>query len=92
MKPTKKGGKKAAAVVETVEPEEELKESEIVIDAQSRETEADRTGDERSLDRRLDRTLYLLVKRQSGWGFPGGAVEGSELLHEVRSKTSTTWS
>ncbi|KAJ2907438.1 hypothetical protein GGI21_003889, partial [Coemansia aciculifera] len=54
----------------------------IVINA--RETEADIAGDEQSLERRLDRTLYLVVKGANGeWTLPQGKVEGEELLHEA---------
>lgn len=49
-----------------------------------RETEADRTGDVRRLDRALDRTLYLVVKdSRSRWGFPTDDVRPDEGLHEV---------
>jgi large subunit ribosomal protein L46 len=49
-----------------------------------RVTEADKKGDERSLDRRLDRTLYLLVKSSEGrWEFPASTLIGRENLHEV---------
>ncbi|KPV72839.1 uncharacterized protein RHOBADRAFT_55515 [Rhodotorula graminis WP1] len=47
------------------------------------ETEADRKGDLRSLERRADRTLYLLLKKkrdQHAWQFPQGAVDGTESL------------
>ncbi|KAJ1954463.1 hypothetical protein EC988_002420 [Linderina pennispora] len=54
------------------------------IEVHSRETEADATGDVRSLERKLDRTLYLLVKNTQGeWVLPAGAVQGEELLHEA---------
>jgi 8-oxo-dGTP pyrophosphatase MutT (NUDIX family) len=52
----------------------------------TRITEADRKGDQRRLDRKLNRTLYLVVKREGaygGWGFPSGRVEGRENLHQV---------
>ena len=50
----------------------------------SRITEADRTGDERSLERKLDRTLYLLVKEPQGrWRFPASELIGRESLHQV---------
>jgi large subunit ribosomal protein L46 len=49
-----------------------------------RESEADRTGDLRRLDRKLDRTLYLVVKDDHGaWGFPNTTVPTDENLHEV---------
>ncbi|KAJ1726610.1 hypothetical protein LPJ61_005069, partial [Coemansia biformis] len=54
------------------------------IEVQPRETQADAAGDVRSLERRLDRTLYLVVKDGSGqWCFPHGDVGGEELLHEA---------
>lgn len=52
-----------------------------------RRTEADRTGDMRSLDRQLDRVLYLLVKKpreEHAWQMPQGGVEGEESLIEVQ--------
>lgn len=49
-----------------------------------RETEADRTGDVKRLDRALDRTLYLVVKdSNSRWGFPSDYVRPDEGLYEV---------
>lgn len=50
-----------------------------------RRTEADKTGDTKRLDRALDRTLYLVVKRGADdpWEFPSGDVLTSENLHEV---------
>ncbi|KAF2423737.1 putative 54S ribosomal protein L17, mitochondrial [Tothia fuscella] len=48
----------------------------------ARETEADRTGDLRSLDRALERTLYLVVRDGKGrWGFPSDVLVGKESLH-----------
>lgn len=50
----------------------------------SRFTEADKKRDFKRLDRALSRTLYLLVKRkESGWGFPSGELDGRENLHNV---------
>lgn len=52
-------------------------------------TEADRTGDLRSLSRKLDRALYLLVKTKDGrWRFPEDRVYGRENLHQVHSTTA----
>ena len=53
-----------------------------------RETEADKREDRRSLQRRLDRVLYLLVKkprREHAWQMPQGGVEEGESLLEVGS-------
>lgn len=59
-----------------------------------RETEADRKEDTKSLERKLDRTLYLLVRRgEKGlqgerekrcWGFPSSEVVEKEGVREVR--------
>lgn len=57
-----------------------------------RVTDADETGDERSLERRLDRTLYLLVREAQGrWRFPASELVGKESLHQVcRTAVSKT--
>ncbi|PFH56237.1 hypothetical protein XA68_16849 [Ophiocordyceps unilateralis] len=47
-----------------------------------RETEADRVGDVTRLDRKLDRTLYLVMKGDEGWAFPAAVMVGEENLHE----------
>ena len=53
-----------------------------------RVTEADRSGDVKSLQRRLDRTLYLLVRGERGkWRFPTAGLVGRENLHQVRRET-----
>lgn len=50
-----------------------------------RRTEADEKNDVRSLNRKLDRSLYLLVKNSEGrWRFPEDRVVGRENLHQVR--------
>ncbi|KAK3692262.1 39S mitochondrial ribosomal protein L46-domain-containing protein [Podospora appendiculata] len=52
-----------------------------------RRTEADEKNDVRRLDRALDKTLYLVVRRGEGenatWGFPSGDVPTHENLHET---------
>lgn len=49
-----------------------------------RETEADKAGDVRSLNRALQRTLYLMVQRSDGsWRFPEDTLQGRESLHRV---------
>lgn len=56
----------------------------------SRITDADRRGDETRLDRKLNRTLYLCVKREkSGWGFPAGVLEGKENLRDAAERILT---
>lgn len=56
-----------------------------------RRTEADEKGDVKRLDRALDKTLYLVVKKkaekegeEAKWMFPTGVVPTDEGLHEVR--------
>ncbi|KAI0798081.1 39S mitochondrial ribosomal protein L46-domain-containing protein [Abortiporus biennis] len=56
-----------------------------------RVSEADKTGDVKSLERKMERNLYLLLlgKDASGkqvWRFPQGPVETGELLHEAASR------
>ncbi|GAA6021485.1 hypothetical protein JCM8202_006391 [Rhodotorula sphaerocarpa] len=54
-----------------------------------RETEADRTGDVRSLERKADRTLYLLLQKKRAdhaWQFPQGGVEAAESLVEAAQR------
>ncbi|KAM3524319.1 hypothetical protein NHJ13051_004597 [Beauveria bassiana] len=46
-----------------------------------RTTEADERNDVRRLDRKLDQTLYLVVKGEDGWGFPADVLTESENLH-----------
>ena len=49
-----------------------------------RVTEADKKGDTKSLDRMLQRSLYLLIRNTGGrWTFPHTRVMGRESLHTV---------
>ena len=51
----------------------------------SRVTEADQALDYRSLNRKLDKALYLFIKNKEGrWRFPEDRVYGRENLHQVR--------
>ncbi|KAI8818519.1 uncharacterized protein EV422DRAFT_551194 [Fimicolochytrium jonesii] len=62
-----------------VQPRDELSTDEIA----PRRTKADEVRDMKSLDRALERTLYLVVKRKDGgWRFPAGKLEGQEVLSE----------
>lgn len=52
-------------------------------------TEADQKGDQTSLNRLLDRSLYLLVKNKDGrWRFPEDSIRGKEGLHQVSKKAA----
>jgi large subunit ribosomal protein L46 len=63
---------------------EKLGEGEGEEELMSRVGESDRKREFTRLDRRMDRTLYLVVKRENGgWGFPAGVLEGRENLHQV---------
>lgn len=47
-------------------------------------TEADENNDLKSLSRKLDRSLYLLLKNKDGrWRFPEDRLYASETLHRV---------
>jgi len=54
---------------------------------------ADTKGDVRSLDRKGQRNLYLLIKSEEDgkdvWKFPQGGVEKGELLHEAAARDLT---
>ncbi|KAL8902275.1 MAG: hypothetical protein Q9207_004793 [Kuettlingeria erythrocarpa] len=66
--------------------EREVKK-ELAVRPMPRVTEADRVGDTRSLDRLLQRTLYLVVKRQDGrWWFPSDGLVGKESLHTAAER------
>ncbi|GAC75546.1 60S ribosomal protein L22 [Moesziomyces antarcticus T-34] len=57
-----------------------------------RTTEADAKNDVRSLERKLDRTLYLVVKQKSGtWRFPAKALNDTkhQNLHDVAPASVT---
>ncbi|KAJ3482133.1 hypothetical protein NLI96_g7186 [Meripilus lineatus] len=68
------------AGVEVIGQEEEVK-------PMPRVSEADKTGDVRSLDRNGERNLYLLLRVKDGensvWRFPQGGIQEGELLHEA---------
>ncbi|KAJ3173602.1 54S ribosomal protein L17 mitochondrial [Geranomyces variabilis] len=80
--------KTPSGTIQLVQPrEEELS----ALETASRTTAADAAGDMKSLDRALDRTLYLVVRRASGprkgeWQLPSGQIKDDELLHEAATR------
>jgi large subunit ribosomal protein L46 len=83
-KPRAAPGQEKEGEVVAKEGEEESGEKSLLVTPLSRRTESDEKNDVRKLDRRLDRTLYLLVKRANGgWGFPSAELVGKENLHQV---------
>lgn len=55
-----------------------------------RVTEADKKNDQKSLNRLLQRTLYLLVQTKEGyWKFPSSPVQVGENLRQVSRLTGT---
>ena len=73
-----------AETIPTGHDENAEQQKERVPRPMSRVTEADRQGDERSLDRRLDRTLYMLGKGEKGrWRLPATEILPTENLHLV---------
>jgi large subunit ribosomal protein L46 len=74
-------------VEEQIEGQEGVVKRSVEVEKpQSRITEADKQGDTRSLNRALQRTLYLVVKGKDGqWRFPSGEPEGKESLARVCS-------
>jgi large subunit ribosomal protein L46 len=76
--------KESEAGVEVEEVTQAL--NEPVHTLMPRETEADKKNDQKSLDRLLQRTLYLLVQNGSGhWTFPEDVIVGRESLGLVRT-------
>jgi large subunit ribosomal protein L46 len=77
------------------EDAEEIREADRVPAErpQPRETEADESGNVKRLDRKLDRTLYLVVKGKDGdWRFPSSTLDRSENLYQVSySNVNTTF-
>ena len=69
----------------TGEEGQEVKKHEVEK-PMPRITEADRIGDTKSLDRNLQRTLYLVVRegKEGKWWFPNDVLVGKESLHTVR--------
>lgn len=67
---------------------------DIALGGLRRTTEADEKNDQRSLERALGRTLYLLIKRKGQsdeeenrlWTFPNAPLEAKEGLKEVTSR------
>ncbi|TPX47151.1 glucosamine-6-phosphate deaminase [Synchytrium endobioticum] len=53
-------------------------------------TIADQNNDTMSLDRALDRTLYLLVYGDRRWRLPEGSLQADELLHQAASRELET--
>jgi large subunit ribosomal protein L46 len=64
-------------------------EDEVIM---PRTHEADVKNDTKSLDRRGQRNLYLLLKSKEGgkeiWRFPQGVVQRKDLLHQVGVKST----
>ncbi|KAI9278623.1 39S mitochondrial ribosomal protein L46-domain-containing protein [Phascolomyces articulosus] len=60
------------------------------VEKASRMTKADTTNDIKSLDRQLQRTLYLVVHKpedtQHPWQFPQGPMDSAEYLHEAAER------
>jgi large subunit ribosomal protein L46 len=69
---------------QTEEAKQEQADVDLIQRPMPRITEADNKGDERSLNRLLSRTLYLLVKTNEGqWSFPTDTLVGRESFQLV---------
>ena len=67
-----------------VQGEGKVVKKEEVERPMPRITEADKAGDTKSLNRALQKTLYLVVRREKGqWGFPSAELAKQESLHTV---------
>ncbi|QDS74821.1 hypothetical protein FKW77_002469 [Venturia effusa] len=77
IRPTQKDGEEAAMEAQR----------KALVKPMPRVTEADRNNDQRSLNRLLQRTLYLLVQNEAGhWTFPTDAIIGRESLHQAAER------
>ncbi|KAK5083683.1 hypothetical protein LTR05_006187 [Lithohypha guttulata] len=74
-------------------------ESDTKLAGLKRATDADRENDQKSLERNLSRTLYLLVRTKDksqaedmtrAWTFPSGDVDGKEGLKEAAQRVLAT--
>ncbi|KAF9173387.1 54S ribosomal protein L17 mitochondrial [Mortierella sp. AD011] len=78
-----------AAEGDELTEEDRVAQLEAKIEFNDRITEADRKNDVRSLERALQRTLYLIVKKpreQHAWQFPQGGVRAVENLQEAAGR------
>ena len=67
-----------------IEGEGEMVKKVLVERPRPRFTKADEVGDLKSLNRALQKTLYLVVKSGKGqWGFPSAQLAKHESLHTV---------
>ena len=88
-------GEGFGAAVEGDERLEDIPSDEEAVTFLPRETEADRSNNFKSLNRRGERTLYLLVKplkskaASGAWEFPTWEVGSTQPLHTVRTFLST---
>ncbi|KAF2497527.1 ribosomal protein [Lophium mytilinum] len=83
-------GMEGAAVAEAgveIAAEASKKKAEPIERPMPRETEADRKGDQRSLDRLMQRSLYLVVQNKEGrWVLPDDQIQGRETLHQAAER------
>lgn len=100
LRDAEKEGGREGAETEGGETEGAVVKREGVERPVPRVTEADREGNKRSLNRMLERTLYLVVKRreglmgeEAGWRFPAALLEKNkqESLHTVSDDPLETW-
>lgn len=78
---------KMSSFSDDIDPEIRKEKSRLAL---PRETEADRKKDLRSLERKLDKTLYLLVKKPREdhcWQFPQGVVKDDDVLHTTAERS-----
>ena len=70
-----------------VNPKADFEERDAgeVFDPAPRETEADKTGDQRTMHRKLDEFLFLVVQdaKSGEWGFPRREHADGETMREV---------
>lgn len=89
-----KTGKVANKAPESSQEEDTAsgQQTEEIFTLAPRRSKADETNDMKALDRAMQRTLYLIVKKpreQHAWQFPQGGLEKDEHLHQAAFRELT---
>lgn len=78
----------SAALREQERLTEERSKGHVEFEPAPRRTAADEANDTRSLDRALDRTLYLMIEEEQGWNFPLESLTDDDSLHLAAARAA----
>ena len=82
----KLGEKVATEVITAYDDEERWRKDAEKFQAASRSTEADAKDDKRSLDRALDKSLFLVLKQRESWTLPMTPNQEGESLRQTAER------